>query len=172
MTKYICFFPVFPFLSFFFHIFVANNIDCKYSKKMSNANQNMAQEYFVSAQEAMNQKDMVNGIARLTKAIALDESFAEARLLRARVLFMLGDTQGAGEDCNWLLEHVGEQESVLILAARIAQAKGDEAKALLLYNKVLKINPQLLSDINGDFTADGVERRTVKTRSALNPYSL
>ena len=139
---------------------------------MSNANNNMAQEYFVSAQEALNQKDLVNGIARLTKAIALDDSFAEARLLRAQVLFMLEDSQGAGEDCDWLLEHTGEQEHVLLLAARIAQAKGDEAKALQLYNKVIKKNPQLLSDLNGDFTADGVEKRTVKTRSALNPYSL
>ena len=141
-------------------------------RKVSNANQDMAHDYFVSAQEALGQNDLVNGIARLTKAIALDDSFVEARLSRAQVLLMLGDLKGAGEDCDWLLENTVEQDKVLILAARIAQAKGDEARALLLYNKVLNKNPQLLSDLNGDFTAGGVEKRQRKTRSTLNPYGL
>ncbi len=102
-----------------------------------------AQAYYSYAQAAIGQEDMINGIARLTKAISLDEVMADARLLRAKTLLKMGDVQGAVEDSEWLSEHVGEQEDVLMLAARVAHAKGDDDVALLKYNKVIDQNPFL-----------------------------
>ncbi len=102
-----------------------------------------AQAYYASAQAALGQDDVINGIARLTKAVSLEETMADARLLRAQTLIKMGDVKGAEEDSQWLLENVGEQEDVLLLAARVAHAKGEDDEALLIYNKVLDLNPFL-----------------------------
>jgi tetratricopeptide (TPR) repeat protein len=79
----------------------------------------------------------------LTKAIALDDSHSEARLLRAQILLKLGDIKGAGDDCEWLMAHTENREDVLMLAARIATAKGDANAAINIYNKVTELNPSL-----------------------------
>ncbi len=103
-----------------------------------------AQAYLLLAQAALGQNDMINGIARLTKAITLDEGLAEARLLRAQTLLKMGDVTSADEDSQWLTKHVGEQEDVLLLAARVAHAKGDDELSVNIYNKVIEVNPFLV----------------------------
>lgn len=103
-----------------------------------------AQAYYAYAQASIGQGDLISGIARLTKAVALDESLADARLLRAQTLLQMGDLEAASEDSHWLTEHAGQHEDVLMLAARLAHAKGMDDEALLLYNKVVDQNPFLI----------------------------
>jgi tetratricopeptide (TPR) repeat protein len=93
------------------------------------------------AQAVLGKDDMINGIARLTKAIALNEQLGDARLLRARILLKMGDTNGAQEDVDWLLTHADDNEDVLLMAARVAHAKGEDDEALNIYNKVTDLNP-------------------------------
>lgn len=100
-----------------------------------------AMAHYQWAQSALGQGDFVNGIARLTKAIALDDTFADARLLRAKTLLQMGDATGAQQDSEWLNEHIEEQEDVLLLAARVACAKGQIIDAISLYDKVIEQNP-------------------------------
>lgn len=97
--------------------------------------------YYLYAQAALGQGDMVNCIARLSKAIAIDGNHADARLLRSQTLLKMGDVKGAEEDAQWLAEHVGDQEDVLMLAAHIAHAQGNDDQAILIYNKVTELNP-------------------------------
>jgi len=104
----------------------------------------LAQGYLLYAQAALGQGDLINGIARLTKAIALDETLADARLLRAQTLLKMGDVTGAAEDSEWLTANVGDHEDVLMLAARVAHAAGNDDQALLIYNKVVELNPFML----------------------------
>ena len=75
---------------------------------------------YMVAQAALGQGDLINGIARLTKAIALNEQLGDARLLRAKTLLKLGDVNGAEEDVNWLMAHTEDEEEVLLMAARVA----------------------------------------------------
>jgi tetratricopeptide (TPR) repeat protein len=100
-----------------------------------------AKAYYLYAQGTLKQGDLINGIARLTKAIALDEEMGDARLLRAQTLLQMGDVNGAAEDSQWLMEHVGEQEDVLLLAARVAHVQGNDDEAIHIYNKVVETNP-------------------------------
>jgi tetratricopeptide (TPR) repeat protein len=93
------------------------------------------------AQAALGQGDLINAIARLTKAVALDAELADARLLRALTLLKMGDVNGAGEDSDWLMAHVGDHEDVLMLAARVAHARGNDDEAIHIYNKVTDLNP-------------------------------
>lgn len=102
---------------------------------------NNAMANYQMAQAVLGKNDMINGIARLTKAIALNEQLGDARLLRARILLKMGDTNGAQEDVDWLLAHADDNEDVLLMAARVAHAKGEDDEALNIYNKVTDLNP-------------------------------
>ena len=96
---------------------------------------------YMLAQAVLGQNDLINGIARLTRAISLNEQLADARLLRAKTLLKMGDVKGAEEDTNWLLEHTNDEEDVLLMAARVAHAKGQDDEAIDIYNKVIDLNP-------------------------------
>ncbi len=67
-------------------------------------NSHEALDYFHAAQEALAQGDLVNGLARLTKALALDETLAEARLLHGQLLLKMGYKEEAEADMQKLLE--------------------------------------------------------------------
>jgi tetratricopeptide (TPR) repeat protein len=131
-----------------------------------------ATAYYFYAQAALGQNDLINGIARLTKAVALDEKKGDARLLRAQTLLKMGDVKGADEDCQWLLEHTEGQEDVLMLASQIARAKGDDAQAVEYLKKALELNPFLLDNVSGDFEAEGVEEQTKRAYSMMNPFGI
>lgn len=96
---------------------------------------------YMMAQALLGKGDMVGGIARLTKAIAQDESLGDARLLRSQVLMRMGDIDGAKEDADWLLAHTEGQEDVLLLVARLQHAKGNDDDAIATYGQIIELNP-------------------------------
>ena len=85
--------------------------------------------------------DTVGAIAWLTKTIALDEEMADARLQRGQTLLAMGDPAAASEDVAWLLQHTEPQEDILLLAARVAHAQGNDDEAIKLYDQVNDVNP-------------------------------
>ena len=97
--------------------------------------------YYLTAQAKIGQNDYVGAIAMLTKAITLQEEYAEAYLLRAKILLQMGDTAAADEDADWLMNNVGDHEDVLLLKARIEAAKGNADEAIRLYGRVIDENP-------------------------------
>ena len=97
--------------------------------------------HFLYAQAYQGQGNMVGAIAMLTKAISLQEDYAEAYLLRAQLLLAMGDTAGAEGDAQWLQEHVGEHEDVLLLTARVKAAQGKVEEAIALYDHLTEVNP-------------------------------
>lgn len=101
----------------------------------------VARVHYLYAQACLGQSDLVNAIARLTKAITLDEDDADARLLRGQTLMKMGDLDGARQDADWLLEHVGDHEDVLLLDARLKAVKGPVDEAISAYGKVIDVNP-------------------------------
>ena len=99
------------------------------------------QVYLLSAQAQQGQDNSVAAIAMLTKAITIDESYAEAYLMRAQILLGMGDNDTADNDATWLLEHVGPHEDVLLLKARIEARKGNTEAAISLYDQLTDVNP-------------------------------
>lgn len=100
-----------------------------------------AEPYFLHAQAMKGQQNPVGAIAMLTKAISLKEDYAEAYLLRGQTLLVMGDAASAETDADWLLEHVGDHEDVLLLKARVEAAKGQAQDAIRVYGKVIEVNP-------------------------------
>lgn len=165
-----------------------------------------ARAHYAFAQACLGKKDYVNAIARLTKCIALEESFGDAYLLRGQTLLALGDIVGAEADAKWLMDHAAAHEEVLLLAARVQRAKGNADLAIRIYNvvnevnpfqidayrergqlrfeqgdkqgaqedmqKVLELNPDEVADVNGEYSAEGIEHKVKQAYSALNPFGL
>ncbi len=158
------------------------------------------------AKAELGQANLVQGIARLTKAIALDENFGEARLLRAQTLLKMGELNGASEDVDWLEEKAEPNEDVLLTHARLEYAKSNYNEAIALYSKVIDVNPfnidafkergkirlnngdkkgaeedmkmvlelspQDMADVNGEYSAEGIEQKTRQAYSNLNPFGI
>lgn len=158
------------------------------------------------AKAELGQNNVIQGIARLTKAIALEENLADARLLRGQTLLKMGDFNAASEDVAWLTEHTEESEDVLLLHARIEAAKGNADEAVRIYSQVidvnpfqvdafrergklrleqgdkqgaeedmkmvLELNPEEMADVNGEYSAEGIEQKTRQAYSNLNPFGI
>ena len=158
------------------------------------------------AKAELGQDNIIQGIARLTKAIALEENLADARLLRGQTLLKMGDFNAATEDVAWLTEHTEESEDVLLLHARIEAAKGNADEAIRIYSQVidvnpfqvdafrergklrleqgdklgaeedmkmvLELNPEEMADVNGEYSAEGIEQKTRQAYSNLNPFGI
>jgi tetratricopeptide (TPR) repeat protein len=98
---------------------------------------------YTYAKACIGREDFVNGIALLTKAVNLSEDnpLWEARLLRGQTLLKMGDAESAEHDADYMLEHIGEHEDVLMLKARCLEARDDNDNALIYYGKVIDTNP-------------------------------
>jgi tetratricopeptide (TPR) repeat protein len=162
--------------------------------------------HFTYGRAELAKGNMVQAVARLTKAVALEEKLGDARLLRAQALMQMGDYQGATEDVEWLLEYTEENEDVTLLHARLERAKGNNEKAVEIYGKVtdlnpfqidayrergqilfemgdkhgaeedmqkvLELNPQEMADVNGEYSAEGIEHKVRQAYSNLNPFGI
>ena len=161
-----------------------------------------ARAHYLYAQACIGQDDVVNAIAMLTKAIALQADMADAYLLRGQTLLKMGDTAGAAEDCGHLLAEHADNEDVLLLSA----AKGEADKAIEAYGKVIDANPfcadaykergavkyekgdmkgaqedaqramelqpEGMENVSGDYSAEGIEQKTRQAYSNLNPFGV
>ena len=81
------------------------------------------------------------GKGDIINAIALKPDYGAARLLRGEVLLKMGDANSASADADALLAQHADNEDVLMLAARVAEAKGLHDKAIETYGKVIDVNP-------------------------------
>ena len=165
-----------------------------------------AQVFFLNAQAQQGQQNPVAAIAMLTKAIALEPNYADAYLMRGRMLLAMGDKEGAEQDVAWLMEHVNDHEDILLLKARTEAALGRKDDAIATYTqvtevnpfcidafrergqlrfdagdkkgaeadmqKVLELDPNQLADVNGEYSAEGIEQRVRQAYSAINPLGL
>lgn len=102
---------------------------------------NDAQVMYLYARACIAQGDTSNGIAMLSKAIHLKDDYFDAYLLRGETLLKDGKTTDADSDADFLLEHIGDQEDVLLLKARIELNKGNKEESLNWYSKVIDANP-------------------------------
>ncbi|MBM6992972.1 MAG: tetratricopeptide repeat protein [Prevotella sp.] len=87
--------------------------------------------------------DFVCAIALLSKAITLSKEtpFWDAYLLRGQTLLKMNDVPLAEKDADYLLEHIADNEDILLLKARCREADGDHEGALEAYGKVVEADP-------------------------------
>lgn len=152
--------------------------------------------YYLYGRACLGQEDLTNALAMYTKAISINENYADAYLMRANVLLEKGEVEDADKDSEWLMERAPEVEDVLLLKAKVEIAKGELAKALSFYNKVIEQNPfsidgyseraklkmqmddqqgaaedlAKLKDINPDTMDENLEEKMNEAYKNANPY--
>ena len=161
---------------------------------------------FAYARACDGQGNPIQAIALLTKAIALKDDFADARLLRGSLLLKMGDAAGAAEDAGKLGEILPDNEDVLLLTARIHEANARHDEAILAYGRVLDVNPfciaafrergairlaggdkkgaeedmrqvleldpQAAGNVNGEYSAEGIESKVKAKYRSMDPYGI
>ena len=97
--------------------------------------------FFLSAKAHVGMNNGIQAIAMLTKAIMLNEEFAEAYQMRAEILWAMRQAKDANEDIEKLLAMNPDDENAILLKGEILAVSGEEEKALELINQVLELNP-------------------------------
>ena len=102
-----------------------------------------AELVYLYGRAALGQHDKVNAVAMFTKAIMLDEQWADAYLKRGEVLLEMGDIEGAAEDADWLMEKVEGVDDVFLLKARVLEAQNNDAAVVDVLTRAVERNPFL-----------------------------
>ncbi len=98
---------------------------------------------FLYAKACIGTDDITNAVAMLTKAIALNEEYAEAYLLRGEVYLSDGNLDDA--------------DNALMLTANIENKRGNAEQAMEYYGKVIDVNP---------FSKEALENRALLRKQA------
>ena len=112
--------------------------------------------YFLYAKACRGQGEHERAVAMLNQAVDLREDFHAARLLRGSILLESSLIAEAALDADYLFEHVGANEDVLLLKARVEKALGRMKVAEVVYNMVIEVNP---------FSIDAYRERSEVRRS-------
>ena len=114
------------------------------------------QTYLYYAKACRGLGDAPRAVSMLTEAIGKREDFYAARLLRGSILLESSLIAEAALDADYLFEHVGANEDVLLLKARVEKALGRMKVAEVVYNMVIEVNP---------FSIDAYRERSEVRRS-------
>lgn len=104
---------------------------------------------FLYARACLGHGEEVNAVAMLTKTIAIKPDFLDAYLLRGQTLLKMGDTKGAAEDADYLVEKAPDNEDALLLKAKVEEALGHHEDTITYYNKVINANPFCIDAFKG-----------------------
>lgn len=96
---------------------------------------------YQAARAARGLHNDLQAIVMLTKAIAQNEQYADAYLLRAETLWDMRQIKDAREDADKVLQLDPENEEALLLEGRIAAAQGDASAACECFDRVTSLDP-------------------------------
>lgn len=102
---------------------------------------NSAEVSYLHAEARQGLGDIAAAIDLLSRAIDQDPQLGAAYLLRGQIYLAQGQWDEADADADKLLEHAEAEEDCLLLKARIAHKRGELAKAIEWYGKVMDTNP-------------------------------
>ena len=84
--------------------------------------------------------------------------------MRADLLLKMGDANGAEEDAKMLQEQCPDNEDILLLVARIYEAKAMHNEAIEAYCRVLDVNPFCLAAFKAWRHSNGNRRQQRRKR--------
>lgn len=96
----------------------------------------------------------------------------EVLLLKARVETAKGETDAAIETYGKVIDVNPFCVDAFKERGAVKYEKGDKDGAQEDMQKVLELNPEGIADINGDYSAEGVEHKVKQAYSNVNPFGL
>ena len=131
-----------------------------------------ADAYLLRAQTLLKMGDTANADADAEWLLAHVGDHEEVLLLKARI----EAAKGNADEAITIYDKVTEVNPFSIEAFRErGQLKfnaGDKAGAEQDMQMVLELDPQQLADVNGEYSAEGIEQRVRQAYSAVNPLGL
>lgn len=98
--------------------------------------------YYYSARARHSKGDWLMAVADLTKALGMKPESADLLLMRATILYEMGQIAEARKDMELLLEgEDGDHEEVLLLDGQLLQAEGNVEQAKARFTKLIETNP-------------------------------
>ena len=111
------------------------------TRKAIGLDKSNAISYYLQAMAHHATGNMIATIAALTQAVSRKEDFAEAYLMRGKVLLEMQQTGEAQADVQTLLELAPDNEEALLLAGAISEAQNNRDEAIARYREAVKVNP-------------------------------
>lgn len=97
--------------------------------------------HYLAGKAAYGEQNFLQAIVLLTQALSYDETLADAYLLRAEVLWHMGQAKDALEDVEKVLSAAEPSEEALLLKSEILATTGDTDAAATCLDAVLEMNP-------------------------------
>ena len=153
-----------------------------------------AHAYYMAAQVALARRNPVEAVAKLTQAIGIDESDAEARKLRAKAdLKWLADAGYADEEVSLLVGQleakVGRADEAIKVFTRMIDdnpfqadayreratvrlAQGDKEGAEADMRQYAELRPEQMQGADGAKQPESVEEMMQRAYTAINPFGI
>lgn len=106
-----------------------------------NIDETNAYAYYAAGQAEHGLKNDLQAIVMLTKAIAHDEHFTRAYLLRGEILWKMNQLKEAADDAGLVLSTDSDNEDALLLMGKIQISSRLLQEAETSFNRILEINP-------------------------------
>ena len=100
-----------------------------------------AKAYYLLGKAVGETGDSLMSVAHLTQAIALDNDFTDAYLLRTETLMQMQQWNEAREDIGILLSQDAENENAYLLSGKLKEATADFPGAEDDYKHTIELNP-------------------------------
>ncbi|MEI6088815.1 MAG: tetratricopeptide repeat protein [bacterium] len=101
------------------------------------------EEYYKTAQSQYDEKNYIEALTNLNKAIEKDVKFSDAYFLRTKVKAKTGDLTGAMKDLDLAIKYNPKNYSALYQRGLAKAQERNYEAAIRDYDKTLKLNPKL-----------------------------
>ena len=140
--------------------------------KAISLNEDYAEAYLLRARTLLSMGDVKGAGDDAAWLIENIGDHEEVLLLCARVAVARQQTDEAADYYNKVLEVNPFSIEAYQERGQLRYALGDKAGAEEDLQKVLELNPNALADVNGEYSAEGIEERVRQAYSAVNPLGL
>lgn len=115
--------------------------DCRAGIESTSEDEEQALFLYYGASAMRDMQNPQDALCLLKQAIEKNESFLQARLLRARMLIDLERYDEASQDLDLVAASDAEEEQVPMLRARIFMLEGKPQNAMQAYEELLSLDP-------------------------------
>lgn len=140
--------------------------------KAISLNEDFAEAYLLRARTLLSMGDVKGAGDDAEWLLNNVGNHEEVLLLCARVAVAKQLSDEASDYYNKVIEANPFSIEAYQERGQLRYALGDKAGAEEDMQKVLELNPNALADVNGDFSAEGIEQRVRQAYSAVNPLGL
>ncbi len=131
-----------------------------------------ADAYLLRAQLLLSMGDAASADEDAQWLIAHVNAHEDVLLLKARIESAMGKAEEAIDCYNKVIEVNPFCIDAFRERGRLKLEQGDKAGAEADMQQVLELDPQQMADVNGDYSAEGIEERVRQAYSAVNPLGL